>query len=254
MNNEEIPVALIDLLRKAQRVGVLTGAGTSAESGVPTFRDAQTGLWADYDFKALATPEAFWRNPALVWEWYTWRRELVMLAKPNPGHFALVAMQAQVSELTVITQNVDGMHQRAGHNRVIELHGNLIRHRCANNGYLVENWPATVEVPPPCPHCGGPLRPDVVWFGEPLPAEALDQAIAILRKSDVVLSVGTSSVVQPAASLPFEALESGAKLVEINPNKTPLTPYAHFALFGKSGEILPDLVKQAWPSQLNSYK
>jgi len=246
VNNQKIPIALIDLLRTAQRVVVLTGAGTSAESGVPTFRDAQTGLWARYDPKELATPEAFKRNPRLVWEWYSWRRELVMQAKPNPGHLALVKMQAQVPELILITQNVDGMHQRAGNQQVIELHGNLTRSRCA--GYLVESWPPTEEVPPPCPHCGGPLRPDVVWFGEPLPAEALHQAIAILRECDIILSIGTSSIVQPAASLPYEGLEYGAKLVEINPEKTPLTPDVHFALLGKSGEVLPNLVEQTWPS------
>jgi NAD-dependent deacetylase len=155
-------------------------------------------------------------------------------------------MQARVPELILVTQNVDGLHQRAGSQQVIELHGNLTRTKCANNGYLVDSWPPTEEVPPHCPHCGGLLRPNVVWFGESLPEEPLSQARAAVCQSDLVFSIGTSSIVQPAASLPFEAIESGAKLVEINPDQTPLTPYAHFALYGKAGEILPTLVELTW--------
>ncbi|OQY47740.1 MAG: NAD-dependent protein deacylase [Candidatus Parabeggiatoa sp. nov. 2] len=249
MNDNVIPAELVEELRTAQRVVVLTGAGTSAESGVPTFRDAQTGLWARYDPTELATPEAFRRNPRLVWEWYTWRRELVAKAAPNPGHLALVQMQARVPELTLITQNIDGLHQRAGSQQIIELHGNLARTKCADNGYLVESWPPTEEVPPHCPRCGGLLRPDVVWFGEPLSKKTLLQAITAVRQCDLVFSVGTSSLVHPAASLPFEALEQGAKLVEINPDETPLTPHVHFVLYGKAGEILPTLVDLTWPQQ-----
>jgi len=246
MNDELIPAELIQILRTARRVVVSTGAGTSAESGVPTFRDAQTGLWARYKPTELATPAAFRRNPRLVWEWYAWRRELVTKAAPNPGHLALVQMQALMPELTLITQNVDGLHQRAGSQQVIELHGNLTRTKCADNGYLVDSWPPTEDVPPHCPHCGGLLRPNVVWFGESLPEETLFQARAAVRQGDLFFSIGTSSFVQPAASLPFEALDSGAKVVEINPDRTPLTAHAHFALYGKAGEILPTLVKLIW--------
>ena len=239
MCNKIIPTELIQALRTAQRVVVLTGAGTSAESGVPTFRDAQTGLWSRYDPTELATPQAFRRNPRLVWEWYSWRRELVAKAQPNPGHLALVQMQNCVPELTLITQNVDGLHQRAGSKSVIELHGNLTRTKCADGGYLVDSWALTAEIPPQCPHCGGLLRPDVVWFGESLPEKALSQAMAAIRQCDLFFSIGTSGLVHPAASLPFKALEYGAKLVEINPENTPLTPRMDIVLYGKAGQILP---------------
>ena len=247
--SEVIPVELIQKLRSVQRVVVLTGAGTSAESGVPTFREAQTGLWARYDPKELATPEAFQRNPRLVWEWYTWRRELSAQAQPNPGHLALAQMQTHVPQFTLITQNVDGLHQRAGPNQVIELHGNITRTICATNRHVVDSWAPTDEVPPLCPHCGGQLRPDVVWFGEALPEEALRQAMIAVQQSDLVFSIGTSNLVYPAASLPFEALEQGATVIEINPNDTPLTPHVHFALTGQVGQILPILVNLTWSSK-----
>jgi len=239
----EIPNALLDHLRQAQRIAVLTGAGTSAESGVPTFRDAQTGLWAQYDPTELATPEAFARNPKLVWEWYAWRRELVSQAQPNAGHHALVTLQQQVSTFTLITQNVDGLHQRAGSSGVIELHGNLNRIKCSSTGAIVAHWKDSETVPPSCDEGRGLLRPDVVWFGESLPAEALTAALKTAQTCEVFLSIGTSSVVYPAASLPFEALHAGAVVVEINPEITPLTQQAHFSLLGRSGEILPELVK-----------
>jgi NAD-dependent deacetylase len=244
MNNEIIPTKLIQTLRTAQRIAVLTGAGTSAESGVPTFRDAQTGLWAQYDPTELATPEAFQRNPRLVWEWYTWRRTLVTKAKPNPGHFALVQMETHVPTFTLITQNIDGLHQRAGSQQIIELHGNITRNKCTDNGHII-NEP-TQDIPPHCPHCTGLLRPDVVWFGEPLPEDAFAQAISAVRNCDIMIIIGTSSLVQPAASLPFEA---NANLIEINPESTPLTPYVDFALSGKAGQILPTLVNLTWPME-----
>jgi len=241
MNNEIIPTKLIQTLRTAQRVAVLTGAGTSAESGVPTFRDAQTGLWAQYDPTELATPEAFQRNPRLVWDWYTWRRTLVAKAKPNPGHFALVQMETHVPTFTLITQNIDGLHQRAGSQQIIELHGNITRNKCT--GHIINEPITTQDIPPHCPHCDGLLRPDVVWFGEALPEDALAQAISAVRKCDMMIVIGTSSLVQPAASLPFEA---NANLIEINPESTPLTPYVDFALSGKAGQILPTLVNLTW--------
>lgn len=238
-----VPPQLVEILHSARRVTVLTGAGTSAESGVPTFREAQTGLWARYDPEELATPYAFERNPRLVWEWYEWRRQLVTKAEPNPGHLALATLEKLVPEFTLITQNVDGLHQRAGSRHVIELHGNIRRTICFDERTVVESWPDTDEVPPRCPHCGGLLRPDVVWFGEALPQQALHAAFSASQQCDLFLSVGTSAVVQPAASLPLVALEAGITTVEINPNPTPFTPRASFVLPGPSGQVLPILVQ-----------
>lgn len=242
-----IPPKLIEILRSALGVVVLTGAGISAESGVPTFRDAQTGLWAKYSPEELATPQAFQRNPRLVWEWYAWRRELVAKAKPNPGHLALAQLESQVasrgSRIMLITQNVDGLHQRAGSQNVIELHGNINRFKCFQENTIVESWPQTDKVPPPCPRCGSLLRPDVVWFGETLPPQALAAAYTAAQSCDVFLSIGTSGLVHPAASLPYYALQVGAILVEINPDETPLTASATYALHGPAGQVLPALLQ-----------
>lgn len=242
----DIPDELVRQLRAADVVVVLTGAGTSAESGIPTFREAQTGLWAQYDPQELATPQAFRRNPRLVWEWYAWRREIVGRANPNPGHYALATLERNVPRFMLITQNIDGLHQRAGSQNVIELHGSLKRAKCFDDDRPVETWD-TGEIPPRCPHCGGYLRPDVVWFGEMLPHNALRRAFDATRAADVFLTVGTSGIVQPAASLPLEAVERGAPVAEINPEHTPLTPWMTYALRGLSGTILPQLVKHAWP-------
>ena len=225
---------------------MLTGAGISAESGLPTFRDAQTGLWSKYKPEDLATPEAFQRNPRLVWEWYAWRRECVAKVSPNAGHLALAEMESRVPHFTLITQNVDGLHQRAGTKRVIELHGNITRTKCFEENAVIQNWIDSGEVPPRCPHCGGRLRPDVVWFGEALPVNAFNEALEASQASDVFFSIGTSSVVYPAASLACEALQSGALVVEINPDKTPLTSEATFAFQTPSGRLLPLLVQAAW--------
>lgn len=246
-----IPQGLLDSLCKAGHVVVLTGAGVSAESGVPTFRDAQSGLWARYQPEELATPEAFRRNPRLVWDWYTWRRELVAALQPNPGHYALAEM-ARYTHLTLITQNVDGLHQKAGSPEVIELHGNLQRVKCQEEDRVVESWGDQKEVPPRCPRCGGLLRPDVVWFGEALPQEALESAWAAAESCELFFSVGTSSQVQPAASLPYLAYDRGVPVIEINPNETTLTPYSAYFLRGRSGEILPELVRQAWRASSGS--
>jgi NAD-dependent deacetylase len=237
-----IPEELIRLLAAAQRVTVLTGAGVSAESGVPTFRDAQTGMWANFKPEDLATPWAFRRNPRLVWEWYDWRRQRVADVKPNPGHIALAEMEKLFPQFALITQNVDGLHQRAGSRNVIELHGNITRTKCFDEGTVISSWPDTGDVPPKCPNCGGLLRPDVVWFEEPLPEAEIEQAVEASTHCDVFLSVGTSTVVYPAASLPYEALNSGATVVEINPQPTPFTGEAHFALAGAAGVVLPQLV------------
>ena len=236
-----LPADLTDTLRGAGNTVVLTGSGVSVESGVPTFREAQTGLWGRFDPQELATPEAFARDPELVWNWYEWRRALVAEAFPNPGHVAIAKMERLFSGFTLVTQNVDGLHQRAGSSEVIELHGNILRTKCSVEDTVVEDY-AEGEMPPCCPSCGGPLRPDVVWFGEMLPSGALEAASEAARGSDVLLSVGTSGLVYPAAALPFEALENGATLVEINPGETPLTPHANYSIRGPAGEVLPELV------------
>ncbi len=238
----EIPPALIESLSAARHVAVLTGSGISAESGVPTFRDAQTGLWAKYRPEELATPEAFRRNPRLVWEWYEWRRGLVAKAAPNPGHLALAELERRVPRLSLVTQNVDGLHQKAGSQGVIELHGNIRRTKCFEENVVVEAWPATGDAPPRCPRCGGLLRPDVVWFGEALPRPALAAAVEAAQACDLFFAIGTSALVQPAASLPFEAIRRGAVTVEINADVTPLTPRVTHALRGLAGEVLPALL------------
>ncbi len=240
-----IPASLNQALAQAQHVVVLTGAGISAESGIPTFREAQTGLWAQYDPQELATPEAFARNPRLVWQWYTWRRQLIGAAQPNPGHLALVEMAGRVPRFTLITQNVDNLHQDAGSTDVLELHGNIFRSKCFRENVRVASWPESEEEPPPCPHCGGPLRPDVVWFGESLSRDVLERAIAAAAAADLFFTIGTSGLVQPAASLSLMAQQAGAITVEINPQATPLTASMNYHLAGASGEILPQLVAAA---------
>jgi NAD-dependent deacetylase len=237
-----IPGALIQRLTAARSVTVLTGAGVSAESGVPTFRDAQTGLWAKYNPEDLATPRAFRSNPRLVWEWYAWRRKLVAEARPNPAHFALVELERHTPEFHLVTQNVDGLHQRAGSQKVIELHGNITRTKCFDEGTIISKWAETGDVPPKCPNCGGLLRPDVVWFEEALPQAEISLAEQASRSCDVFLSIGTSTVVYPAAALPFTALKGGATVVEINPQPTPLTDKAEFVLSGAAGAVLPKLI------------
>jgi NAD-dependent protein deacetylase/lipoamidase len=241
-----IPVALISHLRRARQIVVLTGAGVSAESGVPTFRDAQTGLWSRYRPEDLATPEAFLRNPQLVWEWYTFRKRLVMEVQPNPGHYALAEIEKRVPLFTLVTQNVDGLHQLAGSLNVLELHGNILRTKCFKEGTPVAIREETGEAPPRCPHCGGLLRPDVVWFGELLPSAAIHQAMQAAQTCDTFFSVGTSALVQPAATLPLIALEHGAVVIEVNPQATPLTAQATYTLHGPSGVILPELVQAVW--------
>lgn len=236
--------SLISHLRSAQRVVALTGAGVSAESGIPTFRDAQTGLWAQYDPTQLATPEAFARNPKLVWDWYEWRRALRRDTQPNAGHYALAAMAKYVPHLVVITQNIDGLHQLAGSPDVIELHGNLQRNKCSRENIVIDRAQAraTEEGLLACPRCGAYLRPDVVWFGETLPRDALERAFAEAIRCNVFFVIGTSGVVEPAASLPRYAKRAGAFIVEINTEATPLSAIADVVLRRKSGEILPKIV------------
>jgi NAD-dependent deacetylase len=240
------PAELISLLRATSNLVALTGAGVSQESGLRTFRDAQTGLWAQYKPEDLASPQAFRRDPKLIWDWYAWRREAVKGVRPNRGHYALVDIETRVPGFTLITQNVDGLHRMAGSRNVFELHGNIQRVRCADCYAFAETWGDDTESVPQCSVCGGLLRPDVVWFGEALPREGLQAAIEAARTCDVFFSIGTSGVVQPAASLAHAARNRGAFLVEINLEPTALTPKTNYFLQGKSGEILPELVTAAW--------
>jgi NAD-dependent deacetylase len=227
-------------LASARSVVVLTGAGVSAESGVPTFRGVQ-GLWRQYRAEDLATPEAFSRDPKLVWEWYDWRRRLIAECQPNPAHHAIAFLERQAQKFLLITQNVDGLHRLAGSVRMVELHGNLWRVRCPRESKITENLDVPLHTIPPCCECGGLLRPDVVWFGEALPSEALHKTREAVESCDVFLIVGTSAVVQPAASLPRIARNNGAYVIEVNLEPTPLTPIAHESHHGKAGEILPRL-------------
>ena len=246
-----IEPALANALRSAQRVVVLTGAGVSAESGVPTFRDALTGLWAKFDPLELATPQAFARNPKLVWDWYASRRAQLGDVEPNAGHVAIARIEMQVPQFLLATQNVDGLHARAGSRAFVELHGNIGRVRCSRDDRIVERWDdPTDALPPRCSACGALLRPDVVWFEEMLPADALARAEEAARECDLMVVAGTSGEVYPAAALPAYARSAGARVVEVNPSETPLSDLAHDRLRGPSAVVLPALVAAAWPGSL----
>jgi NAD-dependent deacetylase len=227
-------------LRSASSVVILTGAGISAESGIPTFRGSD-GLWKQYKPEDLATPQAFAKDSRLVWEWYDWRRGLIAKAEPNAGHRALVQLESTKPNFTLITQNVDGLHERAGSRRVLKLHGDIWRMECAECG---RNWPdRRVPLPKLPPHCGcGAIaRPGVVWFGEPL-GEVWAEAEHAAREAEVLLVIGTSAVVYPAAGLAPIAKSAGARVIEINPEQTSLSSYVHLSLRGAAGELLPQLI------------
>ncbi len=241
----KISKELIKYLQKSTHIAMLTGAGISAESGLNTFREAQTGFWSQYRPEDLATPQAFARDPKLVWDWYAMRRNKVAEASPNSGHFALVDMENRIPNFTLITQNVDGYHRQAGSKNILELHGNIQKVRCFDGCGVVNDWKESDEVPR-CPKCNAYLRPDVVWFGESLPSGAINAAHEATLKCQAFFSVGTSGLVQPAASLAHTARQKGALVIEINLDPTPLTPHVDFALHGKSGEILPILVEEVW--------
>ena len=240
------PASLIEQLRRAQKLVALTGAGISAESGLSTFRDAQTGLWSKFRPEELATAETFERDSKFVQDWYAWRRENALKAQPNAGHLALAEMEKRAPELLLVTQNVDGLHVRAGNKRMVELHGNIHRFRCFESDCPSDNFDIENGR---CRSCGGHLRPDVVWFGEMLPTDALETAITAAENCDVFFSIGTSSVVYPAADLWRRAKDNGATVIEINKDPTPLTPLADYSFLGKAGEILPALVDQIWIHQ-----
>lgn len=241
-----------DLVKAAQRINavsrlvVLTGAGISKESGIPTFREAQDGLWARYDPMEMASERGFLRNPKLVWEWYEYRFGMVASAQPNPGHRALAALEKIVPAVTVITQNIDGLHQAGGSTRVLELHGSIQRYKCfsgRHTGYTRADLAAQIDKPPRCPACGDLIRPDIVWFGEYLREQVIRDAYDACRAAEVALVVGTSGVVQPAASLPYVAQDAGATVIDVNPEEDEISAMADIYLQGKGGEVLPRLIE-----------
>ena len=239
----EIPEILIDKLAAASNIAILTGAGVSAESGIKTFRDPD-GLWAKFNPAELASMNGFLANPELVWEWYAMRVDVIKNAEPNPGHFAIAELEKMYQNFTLITQNVDRLHQRAGSQTVLELHGNIVENHCSKCHRPFKGETALPDMQlPKCPDCGGNIRPSVVWFGENLPVKALNGAEHAAKKSDVFFTIGTSGEVYPAAQLPLIAKNSGAFVVEINPNKTSLTPYLSLHLSGTSGELMPVIIE-----------
>ena len=248
-----ITSSLAERLRKTQHVVVFTGAGASAESGIPTFRDALTGLWERFDPAQLATPEAFRADPSLCWGWYEWRRNRVIQAQPNGAHRAIAELSKHVPKLTVITQNVDDLHERAGSQDVIHLHGSLHSPRCIDCG-LAHTLPLTTDVlpedgsrtePPRCSACSGYVRPGVVWFGEMLPEDAWSTGLAVAGDCDVFLSIGTSGVVYPAAELPLSALGQGATVIHINPMRFDISSQEHF-LQGPASMMMQNLLREAF--------
>ena len=230
---------------------VLTGAGVSAESGIPTFRDAMDGLWSKFDPHELATPEGFARDPETVARWYDWRREKCAAAKPNAAHLALARLErhlaGQKTGFTLLTQNVDRLHQAAGSRNVIELHGTLWIWRCIRCGVEREERDAPFREYPPRCACGGARRPAVVWFGERLPEDAIQKAFGALETCDLFFSIGTSAVVEPAASFIHGARHHGARTVEINRDPTPISSVVDWSLLGKAGELLPELLRLTFP-------
>jgi NAD-dependent deacetylase len=248
--NEGSLEAARELLARARRLAVLTGAGMSAESGVPTFRDAQTGLWSRFDPMQLASPEGFRADPPLVWRWYAWRRELVAQAEPNAGHRALAQAARRFDRLRIVTQNVDGLHQRAGSREVLELHGNIVRSRCLDECGVVYESPEDLPAgePPRCPGCGSWLRPDVVWFGEMLDPGALRAAEEACVSAEVLLVVGTSGLVYPAAGLPMSARRAGVRVIIVNPQPSEIDSVAHVVVRDVAGAVLPALLAGEQPA------
>ncbi len=232
------------IIRSSHSAIAFTGSGISAEAGIPTFR-GRDGLWNKYRPEELATPEAFARDPLKVWKWYAWRIRLVLEAKPTVSHCVLAAMEREDLLDAVITQNVDGLHQRAGSRRVVELHGSILRARCTVCGakWRITRAPSDDELPLRCPKCGGLARPDVVWFGEPLPSDALREALALAARADAVIIVGTSGVVEPAGSIPLVAYERGARLINVNAEPNRYTGIAHVEYRGPASRFFAALAE-----------
>lgn len=229
------------ILSETKYLVILTGAGISAESGIPTFR-GKDGLWRNYRAEELATPAAFMRNPKLVWEWYDWRRQIIKNANPNPAHRSIARLERMFGQFLLITQNVDGLHSRAGNRKLAELHGNIWRMRCTSCGRVSYNTDVPLKEIPPLCECGGLQRPDVVWFGETLSQGELSKAYAAASGCEVILVVGTSGIVYPAASIPTIAKERNSKIIEINLQETPVTQIADVSIFGRAGKILPKII------------
>jgi len=227
-------------VRNCRSLCVLSGAGVSAESGVPTFRGPQ-GLWKRKDPTSLATPEAFAEDPKEVWEWYQWRRRKIRQCAPNAGHVALAAVEPTKPDFLLVTQNVDGLHRAAGSRRLVEIHGSIWTVRCTGCGAGREEREDFLELPPRCGSCGGLLRPGVVWFGEMLPREASDAATDMLTRCEVLIVAGTSAVVAPASGYAAMAKRRGARVIEVNPDETPVSGICDVSVRGKSGEVLPAL-------------
>jgi len=245
MNESSITGDSISKLRDAKSVVILTGAGISAESGIPTFR-GEDGLWKKYRAEELATPWAFERDPALVWEWYDWRRGIIHTKKPNPAHYVVTNMENRYPKFTLVTQNVDGLHKASGTKNILEVHGCIWNIRCIKCNTETENYDVPIGKIPPVCECGGLLRPGVVWFGESLPSEVLTKTMKALEVCDLLFVIGTSAYVQPAASFPIMAKQNGAFVVEINKEKTPLSEYVDLQLTGPAGVILPELERKIW--------
>lgn len=233
---------LRESLQKAERVTVLTGAGISAESGVPTFRGAD-GLWRNHNVMELATPEAFGRDPELVWQFYNWRRDLIHRITFNPAHKAIAELEKRIPRFTLITQNVDGLHLKAGSRSILEIHGNLWKVRCTNCSEVILDESPDMGPLPRCKKCGGILRPHVVWFGESLDQEILQRSFSASRACQIMLTIGTSAVVQPAASLALEAKGAGAMVAEINLERTPHSDLVDLVILGRAGELVPGLLE-----------
>jgi NAD-dependent deacetylase len=244
MESIDISTELRDRLRRRDPLVVLTGAGISAESGLATFRGPE-GIWEGRNPMELASPEAFRTDPMTVWRFYDWRRQQALKAAPNPAHLALAAWEREHDDFTLITQNVDGLHERAGSRNVVRLHGSLWRLRCTAEGREFDDVREDLGPLPPRCECGGMLRPGVVWFGESLPAEAIERADRASRAARLVLVIGTSSLVYPAAALPQVAKSAGAYVVEINPEPTPLSAQVDERLAGPAGRIVPALAEAA---------
>ncbi len=233
---------LKSLLKSVQSVCVLTGAGISAESGVPTFR-GEGGLWSRLKPEELANFDAFMKNPENVWAWYQHRKEIMHSVQPNAAHKALAEMEKIIPDFTLITQNIDNLHYRAGSKNVLELHGNIERSYCIKCGKYYSDVQITKEKPIPYCECSGIIRPDVVWFGENLPIDVFDKAVEATRRCELLLSIGTSAVVYPAAGLPLQAKEHGSYVVEINVEYTELSPYVNETIIGRAGEVVPALLE-----------
>jgi len=250
-----LPSNLLSALRSASNITVLTGAGVSAESGIPTFRDKQTGLWEKYDAMELATPDAFAHDPAIVWGWYEWRRAAVLRAAPNPAHHAIEQLEKKAPYFTLVTQNVDDLHERAGSRNILHLHGEITKPYCerCHQGHALPSGipdlpPEGARLDPPrCTTCRGTIRPGVVWFGESLPQQVWLAARKAAEQSQVFIVCGTSSLVQPAASLTDIASAAGATTIQINPNATDADTIVTHTLRGPAGTVLPQLIAETWP-------